>query len=185
MSMDNSDSNLDGSPRDPNAPGQGQPPPNPYGQPQQQQPQSPYGQPPQPSPYGQQPQNPYGQQGYGQPPQAPYDQQPYGQQYPPPPVGGGYPTGGVGFYRDEIESGKILAFGIASIFCCPLVFGYLSISQGVNALGLIDTGTADPKHKPLVIAGIACGAVGLVLMVLSIILRMVALQQTLNHTSTL
>jgi uncharacterized membrane protein HdeD (DUF308 family) len=71
-----------------------------------------------------------------------------------------------------VEGGKILTFGILSIFCCPIIFGWMALSQGINALQIIDSGRADPKQRPLVLGGAICGGVGLVLAVLTFIVRM-------------
>ncbi|MBQ1071963.1 hypothetical protein KBX06_02095 [Micromonospora sp. C31] len=156
------------------------PPAAPYGQqPTSGQPNDPYA--PQ-DPYGQQ--DPYGPpptsaQPYGQPPtsgqpygQPPY-QDPYGQQaYPPPPM---YPNAGFGAKGPGQQQNTLglvsMILGIASI---PLVCCYLGIPLGIGAVvtGWLgkqkaDQGLADNGSQAL--AGLICGAVGIVLGLLQIV----------------
>ncbi|MEU6078728.1 DUF4190 domain-containing protein [Micromonospora sp. NPDC047074] len=169
-------------PHDPYAP----PPAAPYGQ----QPHDPYGQQPHDpyaapqSPYGQPPTSgqPYGQptsgQPYGQPPisgqpygQPPY-QDPYGQQAYPPPM---YPNAGFagkGPGQQQNTLGLVaMILGIASI---PLNCCYLGIPLGLAAVVTgwmgkqkADQGLADNNGQAL--AGLICGAIGVVLGLLQIV----------------
>ncbi|MDT0528448.1 DUF4190 domain-containing protein [Micromonospora sp. DSM 115977] len=169
-------------PHDPYAP----PPAAPYGQqPVSGQPNDPYAAPQ--DPYGQQ--NPYGQQDpYGQPPTSgqpyghpapgqPYGQQPYqdpyGQQgYPQPPMypNAGFAAKGPGQQQNTLGLVSMI-LGIASI---PLVCCYLGIPLGIGALvtGWMGKqkaaqGLADNNGQAL--AGLICGAIGVVLGLLQIV----------------
>ncbi|MGK5522747.1 DUF4190 domain-containing protein [Micromonospora sp. URMC 107] len=162
---------------DPYAP----PPAAPYGQqPTSGQPNDPYAAPQNPygqqDPYGQPPTSgqPYGQPASGQPyGQQPY-QDPYGQQaYAPPPM---YPNAGFtgkGPGQQQNTLGLVsMILGIASI---PLVCCYLGIPLGIGALvtGWLGKqkaaqGLADNNGQAL--AGLICGAIGVVLGLLQIIL---------------
>ncbi|MEU9506783.1 DUF4190 domain-containing protein [Micromonospora sp. NPDC048170] len=146
-----------GQPNDPYAA-----PQYPYGQP------DPYGQPPTSGqPYGQPaPGQPYGQQPYGQ---QPY-QDPYGQQAYPPPM---YPNAGFtgkGPGQQQNTLGLVsMILGIASI---PLVCCYLGIPLGIAALvtGWLGKQKADQGQagNSQALAGLICGAIGVVLGLLQI-----------------
>ncbi|MER7420429.1 DUF4190 domain-containing protein [Micromonospora peucetia] len=166
------------------------PPAAPYGQqPTSGQPNDPYAAPQyphgQPDPYGQPPTSgqPYGQpptsgQPYGQPaPGQPYGQQPYqdpyGQQAYPPPMypNAGFAAKGPGQQQNTLGLVSMI-LGIASI---PLVCCYLGIPLGIGALvtGWLGKqkaaqGLADNNGQAL--AGLICGAIGVVLGLLQIIL---------------
>ncbi|GAB3953656.1 DUF4190 domain-containing protein [Micromonospora vulcania] len=176
-------------PHDPYAP----PPAAPYGQP----PAAPYGQQPPAAPYGQQPQdpyaapqNPYGQQPtsgqpygqqptsgqpYGQPP--PY-QDPYGQQ--PAPYGTpGYPNAGYPQAQGQNNTLGLVSMilGIASIplVCCfflGLPVGIAAVVTGYLGRQKVAQGQASNAGQAK--AGLICGAVGVGVGILLIILNVVA-----------
>jgi len=153
--------------------------PDPYGAPQ-----APHGQPdPYGQPYGQQASGPpFGQQAsgppYGQQPsgppfgQQPY-QDPYGQPAYPPPMypGAGFTGKGPGQQQNTLGLVSMI-LGIASI---PLVCCYLGIPLGISALvtGWLGKqkaaqGLADNNGQA--IAGLICGAIGVVVGLLQIFL---------------
>ncbi|MGC4744272.1 DUF4190 domain-containing protein [Micromonospora sp. DT201] len=170
-------------PHDPYAP----PPAAPYGQqpaaPYGQQPAAPYGQPPAPQ-YGQPPAAPYGQppvsgQPYGQ--QQPY-QDPYGQQQPQygqqqPQYGGGPTYPNAGYPQAQGQNNTLglvsMILGIASIplLCCfylGLPVGIAGIVTGYLARQKVAQGQANNAGQAK--AGLICGAVGVGLGIIGIIL---------------
>ncbi|PWR13941.1 hypothetical protein DKT68_00445 [Micromonospora acroterricola] len=160
--------------QDPTAP---QPPAAPYGQ----QPTSgqPYGQQPQ-DPYAA-PQNPYGQQPtpgqpYGQ--QQPY-QDPYGQQQQPPYGAPAYPNAGYPQQQGQNNTLGLVSMilGIASIplVCClylGIPLGIAGIVTGYLARQKVAQGQANNAGQAK--AGLICGAVGVGLGILLLILSVVA-----------
>ncbi|WCN80773.1 DUF4190 domain-containing protein [Micromonospora sp. LH3U1] len=159
--------------QDPTAP---QPPAAPYGQ----QPQDPYAAPQ--APYGQQPTSgqPYGQQ---PPHQDPYGQQqaPYGQQ--PAPYGGGptYPNAGYPPAQGQGQNNTLglvsMILGIASIplICClylGIPVGIAGVVTGYLARQKVAQGQASNAGQAK--AGLICGAVGVVLGILLLIVSIVA-----------
>ncbi|MET8118867.1 DUF4190 domain-containing protein [Micromonospora sp. NPDC005189] len=156
--------------QDPNAP---QPPAAPYGQ---QPPAAPYGQQPTSGqPYGQQPTSgqPYGQQ-------QPY-QDPYGQQQPQ--YGGGpqYPNAGYPQAQGQGQNNTLglvsMILGIASIplVCCLYIgipVGIAGVVTGYLARQKVAQGQASNAGQAK--AGLICGAVGVVLGILLLILSVVA-----------
>lgn len=174
-------------PSDPNAPQHH----DPYAQPPQPTSGQPgYGQPTSGQPYGQQPTSgqPYGQptsgQPYGQPQyqdaQQPY-QDPYGQQ-----PGAGQPYGAAPGYSGgyaPTNQGQSNTLGLVSMIvgiisipaaCCwPLgiLAGIAAIVLGVLGRGKASRGEASNAGQAL--AGLICGAVGLLLSVLSVVLAFV------------
>ncbi|MFV2008934.1 MULTISPECIES: DUF4190 domain-containing protein [unclassified Micromonospora] len=149
----------------------GYPGQDPYGQ-QPQQPQDPTSSPPS---------DPYGQPGYSQPPSSgqpysdPYGQQPPGQPYGDPyaqqPVPGQpYPAGGYGMPGQQKDNnlGLIgMIVGIASLVlavCCPLLgipAGIAGAVLGFLGKNKVDQGLADNRSQAM--AGLICGAIGVVL----------------------
>jgi hypothetical protein len=148
--------------------------------------QDPYGQQPPPDPTAQQPyQDPYtqpyppaspGQTAYGQPASAPPYQDPYAPQPPMPgqPYGpaAGYPAAGP---QTQNSLGMTaLITGIVSIplaFCCSV----LSLLAGLVAvvLGFLGHGKAkrgEASNGGVAMAGLICGAIGILLSVVWIIL---------------
>jgi len=133
------------------------PPPPPYGQEPPQ-----YGQ--QPPQYGQEPPQ-YGQQPpqYGQAPQ--YGQQPYGA---PPPYG---PGGPVGPSNTQGLVGMILGILSIPLACCPYLGFVLGVAGGV--LGFLGRKKADAglaTNRGMALAGLICGAIGVVLSIAILIL---------------
>ncbi|CCH21284.1 DUF4190 domain-containing protein [Micromonospora lupini] len=162
-------------PHDPYAP----PPAAPYGQ----QPTSgqPYGQPTSGQPYGQPPAAPYGQQPgapYGQQPQDPYGapQAPYGQQQPY-----GAPTyPNAGYPQQQGQNNTLglvsMILGIASIplVCCVFLgipVGIAGVVTGYLAKQKVAQGQASNAGQAK--AGLICGAVGVGLGILLLILNIV------------
>ena len=160
---------------DPYAP----PPAAPYGQqPTSGQPNDPYAAPQ--YPYGQQ--DPYGQpptsgQPYGHPApgqqygQQPY-QDPYGQQAYPPPMypNAGFAAKGPGQQQNTLGLVSMI-IGIASI---PMVCCYLGIPLGIGALvtgwlGKQKAAQGQADNNGQAIAGLICGAIGVVLGLLQIV----------------
>ncbi|MFV2087147.1 DUF4190 domain-containing protein [Micromonospora sp. LOL_021] len=168
----------------------GYPGQDPYGQ-QPQQPQDPTSSPPS-DPYGQQPpssgqpySDPYGQQppSSGQPYSDPYGQQPPGQPYPQQPMqpygdpyaqqpvpGQPYPAGGYGMPGQQKNNhlGLIgMIVGITSLVlavCCPLLgipAGIAGAVLGFLGKNKVDQGLADNRGQAM--AGLICGAIGVVL----------------------
>ncbi|MFI6783518.1 DUF4190 domain-containing protein [Micromonospora sp. NPDC050276] len=158
--------------QDPTTP---QPPAAPYGQ----QPGQPYGQQPQ-DPYAA-PQAPYGQQPtsgqpYGQ--QPPY-QDPYGQQQPPYGAGPTYPNAGYPQAQGQNNTLGLVSMilGIASIplVCClylGIPVGIAGIVTGYLAKQKVAQGQASNAGQAK--AGLICGAVGVGLGILALILSVVA-----------
>jgi len=158
----------------------GYPGQDPYGQ----QPQDPTSSPPS-DPYGQQPppgqpySNPYGQP---PPPGQPYPQQqpgqPYGDPYAQQPVPGQpYPAGGYGMPGQQKNNnlGLIgMIVGIASLvlaLCCPLLgipAGIAGAVLGFLGKNKVDQGLADNRGQAM--AGLICGAIGVVLSIANSIL---------------
>ncbi|WP_410811909.1 DUF4190 domain-containing protein [Micromonospora sp. 067-2] len=168
--------------QDPTAP---QPPHDPYAPP----PAAPYGQQPTPGqPYGQQPQDPYAapQNPYGQQPPAgqPYGQQqpyqdPYGQQQPPPYGAPAYPN--AGYPQQQGQNNTLglvsLILGIASIplACCfflGIPVGIAGVVTGYLARQKVAQGQASNAGQAK--AGLICGAVGVGLGILAVVLSIVA-----------
>ncbi|KAB1946852.1 DUF4190 domain-containing protein [Micromonospora sp. ALFpr18c] len=167
--------------QDPTAP---QPPHDPYAPP----PAAPYGQQPTSGqPYGQQPQDPYAapQAPYGQQPTSgqPYGQQqpyqdPYGQQQPP----YGAPTyPNAGYPQAQGQNNTLglvsMILGIASIplVCClylGIPVGIAGVVTGYLARQKVAQGQASNAGQAK--AGLICGAVGVGLGILLIILSIVA-----------
>lgn len=153
--------------QDPNAP---QPPAAPYGQ----QPAAPYGQQPTSGqPYGQQPTSgqPYGQQ-------QPY-QDPYGQQQPQYGAGPQYPNAGYPQAQGQNNTLGLVSMilGIASIplVCCLYIgipVGIAAVVTGYLARQKVAQGQASNAGQAK--AGLICGAVGVVLGILLLILSVVA-----------
>ncbi|MET7964756.1 DUF4190 domain-containing protein [Micromonospora zamorensis] len=147
--------------------------------------QDPYGQQPNQDPNApQQPQNPY-----GQPPAAPYGQQPtsgqpyqdpYGQQQPqygggPTYPNAGYPQGGQG--QNNTLGLVSMILGIASIplICCfylGIPVGIAAVVTGYLARQKVAQGQANNAGQAK--AGLICGAVGVGLGIILIILGIVA-----------
>ncbi|MGC4856141.1 DUF4190 domain-containing protein [Micromonospora sp. DT4] len=154
-------------PHDPYAP----PPAAPYGQ----QPTSgqPYGQPTSGQPYGQPPQDPYGapQAPYGQQPQAPYgQQQPYGAPT--------YPNAGYPQAQGQNNTLGLVSMilGIASIplICClylGIPVGIAGVVTGYLAKQKVAQGQASNAGQAK--AGLICGAVGVGLGILLLIVGIV------------
>ncbi|SIN20031.1 DUF4190 domain-containing protein [Micromonospora cremea] len=174
----------------------GNPGQDPYGQqPNQdptapQPPHDPYAPPPA-APYGQQPQNPYGQQPtsgqpYGQQPTSgqPYGQQPpyqdpYGQQQQPPYGAPTYPNAGYPQQQGQNNTLGLVSMilGIASIplVCClylGIPLGIAGVVTGYLARQKVAQGQASNAGQAK--AGLICGAVGVGLGILLLILSVVA-----------
>ncbi|MFF0317427.1 DUF4190 domain-containing protein [Micromonospora sp. NPDC005252] len=152
----------------------------PYGQPTSGQP---YGQPTSGQPYGQPPAAPYGQQPgapYGQQPQDPYGapQAPYGQQQPY----GGTPTyPNAGYPQQQGQNNTLglvsMILGIASIplICClylGIPVGIAGVVTGYLAKQKVAQGQASNAGQAK--AGLICGAVGVGLGILLLIISIVA-----------
>ncbi|MFC3501277.1 DUF4190 domain-containing protein [Micromonospora krabiensis] len=178
----------------------GQPGQDPYGQqphqdPTAPQPQAPYAPPPS-APYGQQPtsgqpygqpqdpyaapQNPYGQQpAYGQQPGQPYPQDPYAQQQPY----GGAPTyPNAGYPQAQGQNNTLglvsMILGIASIplACCFFLgfpVGIAAIITGYLGRQKVAQGQANNAGQAK--AGLICGAVGVGIGILAIILNLIGM----------
>jgi hypothetical protein len=164
-------------PNDPTAP---QPPHDPYA-------------PPPAAPYGQQPTSgqPYGQptsgQPYGQPPQDPYGapQAPYGQQQPQAPYGQQQPYGSptypnAGYPQAQGQNNTLglvsMILGIASIplVCCVFLgipVGIAAVVTGYLAKQKVAQGQASNAGQAK--AGLICGAVGVGLGILLLLLNIV------------
>ncbi|MEU1398015.1 DUF4190 domain-containing protein [Micromonospora zamorensis] len=161
----------------------GNPGQDPYGQQPNQDPNA-----PQPPQYGQPPAAPYGQQPtsgqpYGQQPTSgqPYGQDPYGQQQPQYGGGGptypnaGYPQGGQG--QNNTLGLVSMILGIASIplICCfylGIPVGIAAVVTGYLARQKVAQGQANNAGQAK--AGLICGAVGVGLGIILIILGIVA-----------
>ncbi|WP_433551507.1 DUF4190 domain-containing protein [Micromonospora zamorensis] len=159
----------------------GNPGQDPYGQQPNQDPNAPqppqYGQPPA-APYGQQPTSgqPYGQPTSGQP----YGQDPYGQQQPqygggPTYPNAGYPQGAQG--QNNTLGLVSMILGIASIplVCCfylGIPVGIAAVVTGYLARQKVAQGQANNAGQAK--AGLICGAVGVGLGIILIILSIVA-----------
>ncbi|MFG1897133.1 DUF4190 domain-containing protein [Micromonospora zamorensis] len=151
----------------------GNPGQDPYGQQPNQDPNA-----PQPPQYGQPPAAPYGQQPTsGQP----YGQDPYGQQQPQYGGGGptypnaGYPQGGQG--QNNTLGLVSMILGIASIplVCCfylGIPVGIAAVVTGYLARQKVAQGQANNAGQAK--AGLICGAVGVGLGIILIILGIVA-----------
>lgn len=137
----------------------------PYTQPpaQPNYPQPPYAQPPVQPNYTQPPMPPYGQQPYGQPPYAPY--------YPPvpqPPKKSG----------NGMATASLLC-GIASLVICCCA-GLSPLLGGLAVLFALLSRKGDDRFSGTAIAGLICGAIG---MVFGILILVAAMNGTLEEWS--
>jgi Domain of unknown function (DUF4190) len=65
----------------------------------------------------------------------------------------------------------ILAFGILSFFCCPIVFGLLALFMGKADLKEMDAGRMDDSGRGMTKAGVVCGIIGLCLIPVWVIIN--------------
>jgi hypothetical protein len=143
---------------------------------------------PQPPPFGA-PQPPgYPAQPYEQYPQQPVSASPYGYQYP---AGSGYtvPTGVSGYggvpgsNRSNTLGLLAMIFGIVSI---PMLCCYIGLPLGAAAvvlgiLGMRKAAAGEASNRGMALAGLICGAIGLVLSLLTIVGNIVLPFTTLSQ----
>lgn len=93
---------------------------------------------------------------------------------PPPPQDNSlFSPGTRDFYAEDIgkKATQSLIFGILSLFCCGLIFGFLGYNAANEALTNIAIYDVAHDKKGLATAGKVLSIVGLVLWVLTIIVR--------------
>lgn len=76
-------------------------------------------------------------------------------------------------YAQEIgkKANQSLIFGILSLFCCGLIFGFLGLSAANDALNNIATYDVAHDKKGIATAGKVVSIVGIVLWIVGIIVR--------------
>ena len=85
--------------------------------------------------------------------------------------GGGGGGGGARPIRTHGKATAALVLGICSLFCCGIITGLIAISLGTTAIKEIDASRGRIGGRGLAKAGIVIGAIGAVLSVLVIVLR--------------
>lgn len=93
---------------------------------------------------------------------------------PPPQEDSMFSQGTREYYADEIRRGatKALVFGILSIFCCPPLFAYLGFTTADEVLNNIAIYQVEEGKKGLAQAGKILSIVGIVIWVVSFVLRL-------------
>jgi len=92
---------------------------------------------------------------------------------PPPDDGSIFSRGTRDFYAGEICKGatKALVFGVLSIFCCPPIFAYFAYTTAQEVLSNIDIYEVEEGKKGMAQAAKVLALVGIVIWVISIIIR--------------
>lgn len=91
---------------------------------------------------------------------------------PPPPEDSIFSSGTREFYAKEARASarNSLIFGILSLFCCGIIFGFLGYSSGTDAINTIDAYDIGHEKRGLAQVGRMLSIIGFVLWLAMIVL---------------